>query len=176
MAVVCGGIFLAASIGGPAWIALVTRWPGSKEASHQLLLDSVQSQLGRFVGPLVGGILIGAVADVIQWLSLANALSFALVALLAWFVCLPEDHPHRQPQPNRGSHSVMRVMGTIPGIGIVMVAIGTDSARTFLPRFMQIDGQGEVYYAWTVSTLSLLAAIGAFVIARIRPTHRRMDR
>lgn len=166
VAIACLGVALAAAMCGPAWIAIVARWPGTANETGQILLDNAQSQLGRFLGPLAAGLLLTTLPHSVQWLSIANAATYVGVATIIIFLRVENDDDHPNARPVRIPANTLSLLQSRVAWSIAAVAVSSDSARTFLPRLMRETGQNEAFYSWTVAILSLSAAITSFAVSR----------
>lgn len=161
----------AIGLGGPAWVSLVAEWPGTADRTRQLLLDSTQFQAGRTLGPLLGGAVLAVTVHAVQWVSTANAATFALVA-----ACLSvkgrtgADLAVESRGPNLRARRAL--LGSPVVWGVVAVAVGADAGRVYLPRLVRQAGEGQLTYATIQSLLTAAAIAAAAVAARRRPTDR----
>jgi predicted MFS family arabinose efflux permease len=165
------GISFAAGTGGPSWVALVSRWPGTDDETGQLLRDNAQFQLGRFLGPILGGLVMAATLYPVQWLAAANALTF--VAMAAILLAVPESRPHVRTPGASGTtawlllrHPALWAVGSL--------AVAADSARVFLPRLVRMADQPEVVYTTCVAVLAVTAAAGGVLGGRVSVSERTM--
>lgn len=164
----------AAGIGGPAWIALTSRWPGTSDATRQLLLDSTQFQAGRFVGPLVGAAVLAATVYAVQVVSIFNALTCAaVVGIMLLLRPGPEDVAEPRPRTSWRSASLRWIR--VPAVwGIAVLALSGDAARVYLPRFVREQGDPQIVYSATVSALALAAVVSAAAASKIRLSDRTL--
>lgn len=163
----------AVSLGGPAWVSLVAEWPGTTDRPRQLLLDSMQFQAGRTLGPLVGGAILALTVHAVQWASALNAASFGLViACLAVKGRTAADRSVETRSPRlRPGRELLRNRAMW---GVVAVAAGADAGRVYLPRLVQQVGEGQLTYAVIQSLLTGAAIAAAAATARARPADRTM--
>lgn len=156
----------AAGIGGPAWVALVADWPGTRRRTQQLLLDSTQFQLGRFLGPLVGAAVLAATALAIQWLSIANAATYLAIAIL--MLVLRAETTDLPTRPSRRSwrSASAEWLRSPPVWGLAAIALSADAARVFFPRVLRQSGESQTVYSASVSALALAAVVSAAIASR----------
>ncbi|MCC2314163.1 MFS transporter [Cellulomonas xiejunii] len=168
------GISFAAGVGGPSWVAIVSRWPGSTDEKTQLLRDNAQFQLGRFVGPLIGGWVLVITVFSVQWLAAVNALSFVMVAWIFWSSRLKgEAAPATSGRSSgRSPLAVGKIMRDPAVWAFVTVAMTADTIRTFLPRLIRLAGEPEWVFVGTLALLALSAAAGGALSGRFLPSDR----
>lgn len=165
----------AAGIGGPAWLALVSRWPGTAAPTRQLLLDSTQFQAGSFVGPLVGAAVLAATVFAVQVVAVVNAITFGLIAAVVLALRAgAEDVADRAPRRPWRDTSTGLLAG--PSVwGLTALAVSADAARVYLPRFIQEQGGQQAVYSVSLSALALAAVASAALASRLRITDRVMS-
>lgn len=173
LAALAVGAPFGGGIGGPAWMALVAQWPGSRDSTSQLLRDGIQFQLGRFVGPLIGSALIVDLDRAASWLAAANAATFVCVAL----VCVVMADPVRDAAVRgRGDwrDTISAALRSRTVWAIALLAAGADAARVFLPRLLREAGEDASVYGAALAALAGAAAIAAGVASRVRVSTSRL--
>lgn len=167
LAALAVGAPFGGGIGGPAWMALVAQWPGTRSETSQLLRDGIQFQLGRFIGPLVGSALIVDIDHAASWLAAANAVSFLCVAVVC--VCMA-DAVHDAVARKRGDWraTLGRTLRSPTVWAIALLAAGSDAARLFLPRLLREAGEDATLYGVALALLAVSAAVAAAVASRVR--------
>lgn len=166
VAVIAGVVPFATAISSPAWAALVSRWPGTKSDTRQLLLDGVQYQVGGFLGPLFGGLVIGTVMHALQWLSAMNALTNILLAVLVLMLL-------GFPEPRSiGTHITQKVaIGSLlkyPAIwGMAASSFAAESSRIYLPRIMRQSGENAGTLSIVLALISAAAVLAGIVASRL---------
>jgi MFS family permease len=154
-AICCMGMPFAAGIGGPAWVALISCWPGTNNQTRQLLRDNVQFQLGMFTGPILGGAALAATPFALQWLSAANAGTYIIIAVA---LKLMKDHETGTLSPKRHPQPTLRFFKAPPLVGIIGIALAADSARLFLARLIREANGDEFTYTVCLAILALSSA------------------
>ena len=170
IAICCMGLPFAAGIGGPAWVMLVSHWPGTNNRTQQLLRDNVQFQLGLFTGPLVGGAVMASTHFGIQWLSIANAFTYFMIFVL--LNIMKSREPISRETKTPWAPATVRLIKSPPMIGIIGIALGADSARLFLARLVREAEGNEFVYTTCLAILALSSAIAAGIASR----HQVSDR
>ena len=168
------GISFAAGVGGPSWVAIVSRWPGVTDEKAQLLRDNAQLQLGRFIGPIIGGWVLILTVFSVQWLAALNALTFILVG---WFFWASKSHDDNMQvtfyRPADSYRLVVEKTIRDPAVwGFVIVAMTADTIRTFLPRLIRMAGEPEWVFMATLALLALSAAVGGALGGRLLQSDR----
>lgn len=185
---VAGLAHLLIGAAGPAWVVLVSRWPGSTLDPPELLRrESSQFQLANFLGPLIGGALLAARNDAVVVLALADAATWCLV--LCYFLVL-RRHPRydRQPvSPASGSSSgsddpsprpldVVRRDRVNLLLATAALSIMVDAPRAYLARLIQVSGGGEYLFGLVLAAGALAAAamglFGGRITARLSESGR----
>lgn len=164
----CAFVPLGAGLGGPAWLALVVRWPGTgRNRDAQLLLDGAQFQLGRLAGPLVAGWVLSSAPEAVARIAWVNFLTFIAVASVVAGVrpiheITPENRSSDPPAaPPRRSLWRVPVTGAI-----ALSAVAVDSTRMFLARYMREVNETESMYASCLALIALGGAVTAFSLSR----------
>ncbi|WP_242086512.1 MFS transporter [Microbacterium lacticum] len=173
VAVLAGVAPFAAALGGPAWIVLVSRWPGTNSDTRQLLLDGVQFQVGGFLGPLVGGAAIAAVLHALQWISAANAITFFVIAALVLALRgFPEPLVARD---SRGPTWTIGSLARSPAIWAMAVSsLATESSRIYLPRILRQAGEGPATLSIVLALISAGAVLAGLVTSRLTLRNRTL--
>lgn len=165
----------AGGIGGPAWLALVSRWPGTREPTRQLLRDSMQFQAGRSLGPLVAAALLAATTLAVQVAAVASATAGVLVALVV-LVLRPGAEDVAEPAPRRRWRNASGELLRTPAVwGIAALSLSSDGARTYLPRFVRGQDLDQVVYSGTVSALAASAVLAAAAASQTRAGDRALS-
>lgn len=176
LAAVASGAAFGGGIGGPAWMALVAGWPGTRGGTSQLLRDGIQFQLGRFIGPLVGSAALHGVPGAPAWLAAANALSFVVVGGM-FAVIRPTERDRAERAAPRGALAALRTAVRSPWLwAVALIAAASDAARLFLPRLIQSSGEGELIYGATLAALAAAAAVAAGFASRLESAPTRIAR
>ncbi len=147
---------LGAAACEPGTLAVIRQlYPARAERARALGAWSAVSGLALALGPVVGGVLVGAGSwRSVFWFNLAAA----LVLIVAVVACVPES---RDPEP-----------GTIDGPGVVLSAAGLGTVI-----FAVIAGEYEGYATWWVVALFVGGALClvAFVPVELRASTPMLD-
>lgn len=176
VAVVCSVTPFAVGFGGPSWLALVGAWPGSASRTRQLLLDSIQFQLGRTAGPPVAALLIATVAHPVPVAAVANSLTFLAVTVI---MLAAARTPGVGPPPPRPADAPTarpswRLFGSTAVLAAAGYALASDTSRLYVARLIRAADLPAVVFSVTVSVVALTAAGAAAVAARRRIPDRRL--
>ncbi|QLQ36949.1 MFS transporter [Micromonospora robiginosa] len=178
VAVVCSVTPFAVGFGGPSWLALVSAWPGTASRTRQLLLDSIQFQLGRTAGPPVAAFLIATVGHPVPVAAVANAATFLAVTVIMAAAARTLRHVPPPPAPAGGPTPARRPSWRLFGSTAVLAAAGyalaSDTSRLYVARLIRAADQPAVVFSVTVSVVALTAAVAAAVAARRRLPDRRL--
>lgn len=159
------------ALNGPAWQASVRLQVGPEDLPQAISINTIAFNLGRSVGPAVGGVLISLAGPATAFA--LNTLSYIalIVVLLRW----RPDMPPRQRQPIlasiatgvrfcAGSSPVRRVLGR--GISFSFAAISYLALMPILVR-EQIGGS-EVDFGLLLGAFGLGSIIVALGVAGLR--------
>jgi predicted MFS family arabinose efflux permease len=142
-------------------------------------LNSMSFNVAQFIGPLIGGLLIGPIG--VGGLVTLNALSFlALIWAIAVSSPLPSSYKSKSPpSPLRSLHESFRFVLQQPIVGWAMLLslVGNIFARSFqqlLPAFVAVTMGGDAKDLSFVMTAAGIGALtGAFVTASLGSLRRR---
>ncbi len=152
-------------VGGPSWIAMVTRWPGSTEARGELLArDSGQYQLARALGPLAGGAAVLVLGE--QSVAVLCALDcVTFLGVSRYFARMPPVELIERPATPVGRRSSRRHFTTALAL-LFLVGFGFDGARAYLSRVSQSIGIDAAGFSLTVAAIGVGATIAGLVPRR----------
>lgn len=153
-------VWTAVGMGGPAWVSIVASWPGTSSINRQVLLDSVQFQMGKSLGPLLGGVAIVASAHAVQWTAALNVASFVVVMAVLIRAGINPAEP-----ASASEDAPWRAMVTPEMLAIAGIAFAIDGGRIYLARVMRGTGASGAEYAQTVSVLAAAAVLAGLVAA-----------
>jgi len=167
----------AQSFGGPAYSALVPSLVEKKDVPNAIALNSIQFNLARVIGPVVGGLTMKYVGA--AWCFALNSLSFlaVIVSLLSL---------HINFSPPRTGESIMTsmkqgfsfirdqgAMSTLILIAFCMTFLGIPTIA-FLPVFAKmVFGRGEMTYTWFLAASGLGSITGALTVAWLGDIHNK---
>lgn len=161
----------AIGLGGPAWVSLVAEWPGTADRTRQLLLDSIQFQAGRTLGPLVGAAILAVTVHAVQWASLANAATFAMVvACMSVKGRSASDGAVEPAAPKLGPRGDLLADRAL--WGVTAIAASADAGRVYLPRLVRAAGGSQLTYSVIQSLLAAAAIAAAAVATRVKAADR----
>ncbi|MDO4716761.1 MAG: hypothetical protein Q4B08_04270 [Propionibacteriaceae bacterium] len=163
--VLTGVAAFAVGAGGPAWVSLVSAWPGAGGTTKQVLRDSTQFQLGRTIGPLIGALILGLTSYALQWSAALNALTYLAIAAFMHHLSLTghdEGSPTRDAAP-AGSIIPWRAVAPVLLIPIVLLAVAWDAGRVYLARVLHAAGMDGSFFSVIVSTMALAAVTAATI-------------
>lgn len=170
-------VVLAACIGvvnsfdGPARQAFVVEMVGREDLPNAIALNSMTFNIGRIVGPAIGGMVLALVGA--SWCFLLNGLSFIAVIASLLIMHLPPRVPSRNNlSPWKQMQSALEYLGHQPELrALLLMALAFSlfgiSYSTVLPAFIdKVLGQGAAAFG-TVNAMSGIGAVtGAFIVAR----------
>jgi predicted MFS family arabinose efflux permease len=159
----------AQSFGGPAYSALVPSLVEKEDLSNAIAMNSIQFNLARVIGPVIGGIVMNKFGP--SWCFGLNALSFVavIISLYSLRICF---NPPRTGQSVLGSmkqgFKFILNQGAMVGliaIAFLMTALAIPTI-TFLPVFAKevFHGGPQVYSNFLVSS-GLGSISGALLVA-----------
>ncbi|MEP6716364.1 MAG: MFS transporter [Terriglobia bacterium] len=161
----------AQAFGGPAYSALVPSLVEKEDLPNAIALNSIQFNLARVIGPVLGGLALKYVGS--AWCFGLNALSF--VAVISTLLRLNIDF-----KPVRTGESMMTsmkqgftfirtkaAMGTLIVIAFCMTALAIPMI-TFLPVFAKFVFQkDEITYTYFLVASGLGSITGALTVAAL---------
>jgi predicted MFS family arabinose efflux permease len=168
---------VAQSFGGPAYQALLPSLVGKEDMSNAIVLNSIQFNIARVVGPTLGGVArqtLGAV-----WCFGLNGLSF-LAVIASLYMINPRFVPEKSSEPifesmKKGIQFIRERTGMVPLIALafLMTMLGIP-ITVYLPVFA-----AEVYKGGAgIFTLLLVCSgtgsvFGALIVAGIGKVRRQ---
>jgi predicted MFS family arabinose efflux permease len=161
----------AQSFGGPAYSALVPSLVEKEDLSNAIALNSIQFNLARIIGPVLGGLALKYVGSV--WCFGLNALSF--VAVIVSLLSLNINF-----KPARTGDSILAsmkqgfrfirtqgAMETLIAIAFLMTALAIPMI-TFLPVFAKdVFRRDEITYTLFLAASGLGSITGALSVAAL---------
>jgi predicted MFS family arabinose efflux permease len=161
----------AQAFGGPAYSALVPSLVEKEDLPNAIALNSIQFNLARIIGPVVGGLALKYAGS--AWCFSLNALSF--VAVIISLLRL-----HISFKPARTGESIMTsmkqgirfvrtqgAMETLIAIAFLMTALAIPMI-TFLPVFAKnVFHKDEITYTWFLAASGLGSITGALGVAAL---------
>ncbi len=166
----------AQAFGGPAYSALVPSLVKQEDLQNAIALNSIQFNVARVIGPVIGGIALRYVGA--SWCFGLNALSF--VAVIFSLLRLKIDF-----NPPRTGESILtgmkqgvsfirsRHMEKLILIAFCMTALGVPMI-TFLPVFAKNIFHGnEMTYTWLLACSGLGSIAGALIVAALGNVQRK---
>jgi MFS family permease len=169
------GLIAALGVGttlmAPAWLAIQPDLVGKEQFGQAVALSSMTVNVGRAIGPAIGGLIIAASGP--EWVFGINAISFVgtLMVLIAW----------RPPKVE----SITTPVETLTGAAVAGLRYGVHSrlVRTVLVRVVLLMLPGAAVHAllpivvrgplhWSSSGYGILLGcfgIGATISAALRP-------
>jgi predicted MFS family arabinose efflux permease len=168
---------LAQAFGGPANQALIPSLVKSEDLSNAIALNSIQFNLARVIGPVLGGLALTTLGP--AWCFGLNGLSFVAV-----IVCLFRLHVRFNPEPTEESIlgsmkqgiSFIRRQG--PMQSLIALAFGMTVLGipliVFLPVFARdVFHQGPGTYTLLLSISGAGSVVGALVVAAMGNIRRK---
>lgn len=168
---------LAQAFGGPAYQALIPTLVSPKDLSNAIALNSIQFNLARVIGPMLGGIALTKLGA--AWCFGLNGLSF--IAVIISLLLLPV-----RPIPSKGNSSVMTSMkeglrfierqkGMAPLIVIafLMTMLGIP-IMVFLPVVVRdVFHKGPEVFTLMLCISGAGAVVGALTVAAFGHIHKK---
>jgi predicted MFS family arabinose efflux permease len=168
---------LAQAFGGPANQALIPSLVKSEDLSNAIALNSIQFNLARVIGPMLGGLALTTLGA--AWCFGLNGLSFVAV-----IVCLFRLHVRFNPEPTEESIfgsmkqgiSFIRRQG--PMQSLIALAFGMTVLGipliVFLPVFARdVFHQGPNTFTLLLSISGAGSVVGALVVAAMGNIRRK---
>lgn len=162
---------MAQAFGGPAYQALVPTLVKSEDLPNAIALNSIQFNLARIVGPVLGGLALTKLGP--AWCFGLNGVSYIAVMITLWLV-------KSNYTPSRGKESMLDSMkqgfafirGQASMISLITLAflltlLGIP-VITFLPVFVKdIFAQGPNTYTLLLAVSGAGSVVGALVVATL---------
>jgi len=162
---------LAQAFGGPAYQAIVPALVQQKDLSNAVALNSIQFNLARVIGPLIGGyalVHLGAV-----WCFGLNAMSFLVVIAALLLVQIPSvancQNISIAESVKQGISFIRTRAGLLPLIWLsfTMTVFGM-SFIVFLPAFAkEVLGAGEEAFTSLMAVSGVGSILGALTVAAV---------
>jgi len=162
---------VAQSFGGPAYQALVPTLVKSEDLPNAIALNSIQFNLARIVGPVLGGLALTKLGA--AWCFGLNGVSYIAVMVTLWLV-------KSNYTPSRGKESMLDSMkqgfafirGQASMISLITLAFLLTCwgipVITFLPVFVKnIFAQGPNTYTLLLAVSGAGSVVGALVVATL---------
>jgi predicted MFS family arabinose efflux permease len=162
---------MAQAFGGPAYQALIPMLVKSEDLPNAIALNSIQFNLARIIGPVLGGIALSKLGA--AWCFGLNGLSYIAVVITLWMVkarFTPEmgketmlDSMKRGFQFIRGQASMVSLIV----LAFLLTCLGIP-VITFLPVFVKnIFGRGPDAYTLLLAVSGAGSVTGALVVATL---------
>ncbi len=162
-----GGIGVGVAFAGPALNALVPALVPDADLEDAVALTSLTFNIGRALGPAVGGVLLATVGAEVAFV--ANAVSFlALIGALAVIRPREVDRSGGGDRSVRAGLAYVRADGVLVLllVGVGAVGFATDPINTLAPPLAAALGGGDGLVAFLVSAFGLGAAAVALLAGR----------
>ncbi len=165
----CSG--LAQSFGGPAYQALIPRLVKSEDLPNAIALNSIQFNLARVIGPVVGGIAMAQLGA--TWCFSLNGVSFIAVILSLLFLnerYVPTEKHQSMIESMKEGFSFIRrqaAMASLIFLAFCMTMLGLPIV-VFLPVFAKnVLHEGANTYSLLLSTSGAGSVAGALLVAAV---------
>jgi MFS family permease len=165
------GIGVVNSFDGPARQSFVVEMVGREDLPNAIALNSMTFNIGRIVGPAIGGavlVLVGA-----SWCFLLNGISFLAVITGLLLMRLPPRPPNNNHlSPWKQMMSALEYLGHQPELrALLLMALSFSlfgiTYSTVLPAFIdKVLGQGAAAFGTVNAMLGIGAVTGAFIVAK----------
>ena len=159
----------AQSFGGPAYSALVPSLVEKEDLSNALAMNSIQFNLARIIGPVLGGIVMKTMGT--AWCFGLNALSFVavIISLYSLRICFnPARTGESVLTSMKQGFGFIRKQGAMEGlivIAFLMTALAIPTI-TFLPVFAKdVFHRGPEVYTIFLACSGLGSITGALLVA-----------
>jgi predicted MFS family arabinose efflux permease len=168
---------LAQAFGGPAYQALIPTLVDPKDLPNAIALNSIQFNLARVIGPMLGGIALTQLGA--SWCFSLNGLSY--IAVIMTLLALPI-----RPMPGRGGETILASMKqglrflkgqpSMPALIVLafsMTLLGIP-LLVFLPVVAKdVFGLGAQAYTILLCTSGAGAVVGALTVAAFGHIHNK---
>ena len=160
----------ASGIGGPSWITLVYNWDNSGAGTSRVHWDSVQFNIGRMLGPMMGAVLLIKLNAPLMVSAALNLLSFSLILVIMMFRLrqnqnIPtesRDNIKKIPGQSRGKNQVNTPMLLL---ALFSIALLCEGSRGYLARWLQISGESSNTYAFVSFAIAFCGALAGIWMA-----------
>ena len=159
----------AQSFGGPAYSALVPSLVEKEDLSNAIAMNSIQFNLARVIGPVIGGIVLTKLSP--AWCFGLNALSFVavIISLYSLRICFnPPRTGESVLTSMKQGFGFIRNQGAMVGliaIAFLMTALAIPTI-TFLPVFAkEVFHGGPTAYTIFLACSGLGSITGALLVA-----------
>ena len=160
---------LAQAFGGPAYQALIPTLVKSKDLPNAIALNSIQFNLARVIGPVLGGLALAKLGA--AWCFGLNGLSFIAVIITLLIVRSPYK-PQAVKESmiesmKQGIRFIRRQesMVALIGLAFLLTALGVPT-MTFLPVFVKsVFAKGPETYTLLLSVSGAGSVLGALLVA-----------
>ncbi len=170
-----------ASLGAPAWTAMLYSWPfGSPSVDLRLLRESAAFQVARSLGPLAGALVLASrpARGAIAILALGNAATFLVVT--AFFLISTRRAPFGRDTGTPAKRAPLRAGArgrmTLPLGIIILTAFSFDASRSYLARLARMAGLTETEVGLILSVIALGSTFCGLLPAKLIdrwPANRR---
>jgi predicted MFS family arabinose efflux permease len=161
---------LAQAFGGPAYQALIPSIVSIENISNAIALNSIQFNLARVIGPVLGGIALARLGA--SWCFSLNALSFlavivSLIVIRTPFVKGAQVSVLDSMKQGLRFVRMHSVMPALVVLAFVMTALGVPLV-VFLPVFARdVFHSGVNSYTLLLSTYGVGSIVGALLVAAL---------
>ncbi len=169
--VLAAGLGLVNSFDGPARQAFVVEMVGREDLPNAIALNSMTFNLGRIVGPALGGAVLVLVGP--AWCFLLNGISFVAVITGLLMMRLPPQKPVTTSlAPLQQIKGALDYLGGQPELrALLLMALAFSlfgiTYSTVLPAFIdKVLGQGAAAFANVNAMTGVGAVTGAFIVAK----------
>jgi len=159
----------AQSFGGPAYSALVPSLVEKEDLSNAIAMNSIQFNLARVIGPVIGGIVLSKLGA--SWCFGLNALSYVavIISLYSLRICFnPPRTGESVLTSMKQGFGFIRNQGAMVGliaIAFLMTALAIPTI-TFLPVFAkEVFHRGPTAYTIFLACSGLGSITGALLVA-----------
>jgi predicted MFS family arabinose efflux permease len=159
---------LAQAFGGPAYQAIVPALVPPRELSNAIALNSIQFNLARVIGPMLGGLALTSLGA--AWCFGLNGLSY-IAPVVALLLLQPRPVPQRSTSLFASLKEGLRFianresMPQLIVIAFLMTGLGVP-LLVFIPVVVKdVFGHGPETFTWLLVTSGAGAVLGALVVA-----------
>jgi predicted MFS family arabinose efflux permease len=161
----------AQSFGGPAYSALVPSLVEKEDLSNAIAMNSIQFNLARVIGPVIGGIVLHTLGA--QWCFGLNALSFVAVIISLYRLRISFNPPRTGESVltsmKQGFHFIRKqgAMESLIALAFLMTALAIPTI-TFLPVFAKdVFKRGPEALSLFLACTGMGSISGALVVAAL---------
>lgn len=162
---------VAQAFGGPAYQALIPSLVSPKELSNAIALNSIQFNLARIIGPMLGGIALNKLGA--TWCFSFNGISFVAV-IISLLLIAPRFNPQKSNESvldsmNKGIMFIRQqgAMTSLIALAFCMTLLGIP-LTVFLPVFAkEVFKQGSETFTLLLCCSGAGSVAGALFIAGI---------